>query len=43
MPSPKKCALKFKKGSKAYSNCINYAGKKKPSNPTTSVKRAAKY
>ena len=30
MPSPKKCAKKFKKGSKDYNDCINYAGSKKP-------------
>lgn len=25
MPSPKKCASKFKKGSKGYKDCISYA------------------
>ncbi len=24
MPSPKKCASKFKKGSKGYNDCISY-------------------
>jgi hypothetical protein len=24
MPSPKKCAAKFPKGSKAYNDCVNY-------------------
>ena len=28
MPSPKKCAAKFPKGSKAYKNCVSYGGTK---------------
>ena len=29
MPSPKKCAEKFKKGSAEYKRCVEYAGNKK--------------
>lgn len=31
MPSPKKCGAKFPKGSKAYKDCVEYKGMKKPS------------
>ena len=30
MPDPKTCAAKFKKGSKAYKDCIAYKNTKKP-------------
>ena len=29
MPSPKKCASQFPKGSKAYNDCVNYKNVKK--------------